>query len=458
MNIRSKPAVSIKHIMTIHEFIFDLMLTLMMVITALLLLQTPGVDYRKVMLVLSLIVFVLTSRSVFKCDGKITTPLVFYIMVCFMAMNLGSYYFIYDSHIRQVDTHIVAVPRYDHYILFFSIYVIVSLLICLHSRIKNRALPTEWGDDSRYSLKDVHLSSLGEPSYLYLAITSIVALLVVIVSGIEYEVFVSPIIVVGMCHLITMNLRNLSLSRLVYASATIITLILLLRYRFVFAQIAMALVVVVMGLLEGPATQKRKIQVAGLFIGGMIAFLLYGVISEVYKLNLLSGENSYDVTEILTNPTLLSEWFNRQIYRIFTIWSHLAGNIIEYVDNHGFFYGSTYIASFLSLLGYPATHLPELSARLISANYAQVGLVGEGYANFGFIGGVANVMVGYLFINWFRDNFRKKPSVITLCIYSLAPAKILIDGGSINSMFASAIATIILFFPLVIFRKVRWVK
>lgn len=458
MNIRSKPAVSIKHIITIHEFIFDLILTLMMVTTALLLLQTPGVDYREVMLVFSLIVFVITSRSVFKSDGKITTPLVFYIMICFMAMNLGSYYFIYDSHIRHINTRVVTVPQYDHYSLFFSIYVIVSLLICLHSRIKNRALPTECGDDSRYSLKDVHLSSLGEPSYLYLAITSIVALLAVLLSGIEYEVFVSPIVFVGICHLLTMNIRSLSLSRLVYALATIITTILLLRYRFVFAQIAMASVIIALGLLDGPATQKRKIKIVGLFIGAIVATLLYGVISEVYKLNLSSGENSYDLIEILTNPTLLSEWSNRQVYRIFTIWSHLAGNIIEYVDNNGFFYGSTYVASLLSLLGYPATHLPKLSAQLISANYAQVGLMGEGYANFGLIGGVANVMVAYLFIDWFSNKFRKNPSVINLCIYSFAPAKILIDGGSLNGMFASAIATVILFFPLMIIRNVKYVK
>lgn len=458
MNIRNNSADSVIHIMNIHKFLFDLLLALMVAITVLLLLQTPEFDYREVMLIVSLVVFAITSRSIFKCDGKITTPLVFYIMVCFLAMNLGSYYFIYDSHIRQINTRIVAIPQYDHYILLFSVFIIVSILIYVYNMAKARALLTRRGGGSSYSLKEVNLSALDKPSYVFLAISSIIALLVVFVSGIEYEVFVSPIVVVGICHLTTINLRNLSLSRLVYALATIITTILLLRYRFVFAQIAMASVIIVLGLLDGPATQKRKIKIVGLFIGAIVATLLYGVISEVYKLNLLSGENSYDVREILTNPTLLSEWFNRQIYRVFTIWSHLAGNIIEYVDRHGFFYGSTYIASLLSLLGYHTTHLPELSARLISANYAQVGLVGEGYANFGFIGAVANVMVGYLFIDWFRDNFRKKPSVITLCIYSLAPAKILIDGGSINSMFASAIATVILFFPLVIFRKVSRVK
>ncbi len=49
---------------------------------------------------------------------------------------------------------------------------------------------------------------------------------------------------------------------------------------------------------------------------------------------------------------------------------------------HGFFHGITYVKSFAGYFGFEYVSLPLLSAKYISASYAQPGLIAEGYANF----------------------------------------------------------------------------
>ena len=98
--------------------------------------------------------------------------------------------------------------------------------------------------------------------------------------------------------------------------------------------------------------------------------------------------------------------------------------------------------------------LPLLSAKYISASYAQPGLIAEGYANFGVVGAVINMLIPFAIAEGSLTYFLKKRNVLALCILSVPYTKLLFDGGTINNMFFG-IATCILAFAFSIF--LHWI-
>ena len=75
---------------------------------------------------------------------------------------------------------------------------------------------------------------------------------------------------------------------------------------------------------------------------GIIAVLLYGMLSEIVKLNRYWNGN-YNLLYELTNFQSYIDFGANQFYRIFGIWTELGGNIIDFVHKNGFFYGITYV-------------------------------------------------------------------------------------------------------------------
>ena len=118
------------------------------------------------------------------------------------------------------------------------------------------------------------------------------------------------------------------------------------------------------------------------------------------------------------------------------IWcrTELGGNIIQHVKVHGFFHGITYVKSFAGYFGFEYVSLPLLSAKYISASYAQPGLIAEGYANFGVVGAVINMLIPFAIAEESLTYFLKKRNVLALCILSVPYTKLLFDGGTINNM------------------------
>lgn len=77
---------------------------------------------------------------------------------------------------------------------------------------------------------------------------------------------------------------------------------------------------------------------------------------------------------------------------VFLIFGHIWGNIIDYIDQKGYLWGITYVKSFAPILGFDYVSLPLISANMIGADYAQPGLVAEGYANWGIYGAIINMI------------------------------------------------------------------
>ena len=68
------------------------------------------------------------------------------------------------------------------------------------------------------------------------------------------------------------------------------------------------------------------------------------------------------------------------------------------------------------------------------ASYAQPGLLAEGYANFGIIGAVVNLLIPFVLAELFLDIFLKKRDGFSICLMTIPFVKVLLDGGTINSI------------------------
>lgn len=194
--------------------------------------------------------------------------------------------------------------------------------------------------------------------------------------------------------------------------------------------------------------KKKGKKVVPLLIAGVVAVLAYGMVSELIKLNTYWGRN-YNLLYEITNFKSIMDACARQVYRLFGIWTELGGNIIHHVNLHGFYHGITYVKSFANVFGFEYVSLPLISAKYISAAYAQPGLLAEGYANFGIFGAVLNLLVPFAIAEGALSWFLKKRDSLALMILTVPFTKILLDGGTINNI-VFGIATCIFAFALYI--------
>jgi hypothetical protein len=192
--------------------------------------------------------------------------------------------------------------------------------------------------------------------------------------------------------------------------------------------------------------RKKGKKVVPLLVLGIFCVLAYGMISELVKLNLYYDRN-YNILYELTNLKSIYDACVRQVYRLFGIWTELGGNIIQHVKVNGYFYGITYVKNFANYFGFDYVSLPLLSAKYISASYAQPGLIAEGYANFGVAGAVLNMMIPFAIAELCLTWFLKKRDPLSICILTVPFVKILCDGGTINYVLFG-IATCIFAFGL----------
>ena len=221
--------------------------------------------------------------------------------------------------------------------------------------------------------------------------------------------------------------------------------------RYIMVQFLLPLLIIFI-MIKGQKRISRK-KFVFLFISLTVLILLYGVCSEIIKLNIFYHGN-YSIKEIFSDANRFFDFIYRQLYRLFGIWVHLGGNIIEHVQRNGFFYGLTYVKSISGFLGLPYISLPLISADYIQASYAQPGLLAEGYANFGIIGAILNMIVPFFISEFIFKRTVKKMSPEWLCLSIIPFTKVLLDGGSINSIIFGILSCMIAFFPFITQKKV----
>ena len=219
--------------------------------------------------------------------------------------------------------------------------------------------------------------------------------------------------------------------------------------RFLVIQYIMPLLLIFFVFAAVNDNYKKGKKVVPLLIVGVLAVFGYGMVSELVKLNLYY-ERDYNILHELTNFKSIYDACVRQIYRLFGVWTELGGNIIQHAKVFGYFHGITYVKSLAGYFGFEYVSLPLLSAKYISASYAQPGLIAEGYANFGVAGAVVNMLIPFAIAEISLSYFLKKRNPLALCILTVPYTKILFDGGTVNNMIFG-ILTCVLAFALDIF-------
>ena len=190
--------------------------------------------------------------------------------------------------------------------------------------------------------------------------------------------------------------------------------------------------------------RKRGKKVVPLLIAGVIAVFAYGMVSEMIKLNTYWGRN-YNLLHEITNLKSIVDFCARQVYRLFGIWTELGGNIIHHVNQHGFYYGITYIKSLAGVFGFEYVSLPLISAKYIYASYAQPGLLAEGYANFGIIGAAMNLLIPFALAEGALSWFLKKRDPLAICLLTVPFTKVIFDGGTINNVIFGMLTCVLAF-------------
>ena len=305
----------------------------------------------------------------------------------------------------------------DYYNIYFVSIIIVYTVILFYLKISNNNQP---------EIKNKNeLLNENNPNYYIVGCVILIGIHVALNS---YEAIIP--VYSYLIHQLFFDKRNRTKCLIVLLITVILTRgILLQRYKFV----EIALPIVLMFLVKQKDKGKINIiKVNVLAFAGVLVAGLYGVASEVYKLN-KNYNGQYSLQDIITNSQSLFQFFYRQFYRVFAIWIKLGGYIIYHTKSYGYYYGITYVKPLSKVIGFEYVSLPKISAMYDGANYAQPGLLAEGYANFGIVGASINILAVFFFMEYTWKKYRNYPSVINL-LYVVVPfAQILLDGGTLNS-------------------------
>jgi len=384
---------------------------------------------REILFILSFIIFYLTTL-LYQYKRKLySVGYIFYFIVCFLSTCYGSYNYIYNKVIQmgiQASKTGIIVYSKDHFELYFSVFIIISLIIDVFL-LKITPL----------SLESIKLNlSCNKKDAVHVLLGGLLCLPFFLLGTNFRMVTVSFVVYFFVSYFyIKKGTRNFVYYLGILCSVFFLISIIYVRYLFVQFILPLLLVSVLILSIRNTVLLTKIKTLIYTFIGFVLLFI-YGITSELLKLNLnWGGSFSFDdIIKIGSNLDLLIIWGNRQVYRIIDIWARLGGNIIDYVDNNDFYYGITYIKSLSGLFGFEYVSLPSLSAKFIDANYAQPGLLAEGYANFGVVGAIINILVVFFLSELLLDHFIRKQTYFSLLLYVCCFSQVILDGGTLNSI------------------------
>jgi len=383
---------------------------------------------RELMLIFSFFLFFLVTITYEKKRKLYSPSFIIYFLICFVVSNYASYNYKHNPLIQSKKEHlgdIVTFPS-DHYFTYFSVFVIVSILIFVYLiNVKTLVL-----DSIYFEIKNIKSQCIS-------VLCGGIILLPFWWFSMSFKIIYVSFITYFFVLFLLSRKKKLNYVFYIGLFFSLIILFSIIKIRFILLQYILPLILgfIVVGTIKDYKI-KSKLR---LFIYSISCFLLvmiYGIMSEMIKLNLQWGGHFTiaDFFKMVSNPDLLMVGVNRQLYRIVDIWTVLGGNIMDLVDNTDFYYGLTYIKPLSGIFDFEYISLPLISAKYIRASYAQPGLLAEGYANFGMIGAVLNILVIFFMSEFLFIYFTKKQNIFALVILVSCFSQVILDGGTINSV------------------------
>ena len=386
-----------------------------------------GLALRAVLSTVLLLMFIITSFLFEEKRRKITVSYIFVFFNLFITNTLVASFYSLDNIPNLYHDDKLAGLIGDYYSLYFTVVficylVVITYLLCA----KKKVLTTHTLEMSK-----------GETKSFLLGALALMCAYVILGNSIDILV---PMVATLICLLVLQNKYRIICLVLLVMFWAFDTRLISQRYILIGTMLP-----VVFGFLICYC-KNRKVSTFKMTLVVFLLFacvMLYGIVSEIVKLKLYYGGN-YTLAQVFGNTSLLFEFIYGQIYRIFVIWYKLGGYAIFHVKNFGFFYGITYLKSFADVLGFEYVSLPKLVASYHGSNYAQPGLLAEGYANFGIIGAVLNICIVFFVMEYFYHRYYRNPSCANFLLMTVPFSTILLDGGTLNSAILAILVTIIL--------------
>ena len=389
---------------------------------------------RCVWLIISLIVFLLASVLYEKKRNIFSVGYLFIMVNVFVNGVIFLCYFT-DSRLLAMVRPGGSEPQ-DFFKLYLVIYfIIMALILAYLACAKTTSKEIEKKEFIRFNQKDD----------LSVFIMGILVFVLNFKLGTTGQVLFVPILCYWFIRFVFTDYK-VNMYTALGALAALLCLYQIRTNRYLIVAYALPIILIFCIFAGVNDNKKRGKKVVPILILGVVAVMAYGMVSEMVKLNLYY-ERNYNILNEIRNLKSIYDSCVRQVYRLFGIWTELGGNIIQHVKVHGYYHGITYFKGFSGIFGFKYVSLPLVSAKYISAEYAQPGLIAEGYANFGIAGAVINMLIPFAIAEGSMEWFLKKRTPLAICILTVPYAKILLDGGTINNMIFG-IATCIFAFSL----------
>lgn len=381
-----------------------------------------GYYQRAVIFTLCCLTFYFVTDIYQKRKGFFTVSYLFLLIVFTNFVACPFYYT--DINLIKITTSYSTAPLNDYFSKYAIAFFILATVLLLYL----------------YNSRKIRLPKIGEVkirinSSLAVIIPSVLLLAVMLLTR-ERQTFYGVFIMPFAFFVITLFANGFKKDKWVIAGLLLgaVAILQIYQMRFVVLQylLPIALALVIACDMKGYRMKNRHFVLLVVLI--FLAISCYGIISNVVKLNVSYGGN-YKLKEVLTDTSALKHLFEEQVYRIFQIWTKLGAFIIYHTDVNSFYYGLTYIKPLAGVLGLPYVSLPDINAIYLGggATYAQPGLFAEGYANFGLIGAVINILLVFFLMEILFNNFVRNPSMVNLILMCAPFCTILLDGGTLNS-------------------------
>lgn len=356
---------------------------------------------------------------------------IYYLVVIVINTNISPYYFT-KHKIKEIFNNRIPFLK-DYYLLYFSIYMFISIILLLYlvflrNNRNSKLIKLKFEKNYQKSIILIGLFIAG-PLSLF--------------GGTFGNIVYIPILnAMFIYFLYEKNKKRVQYFFMLLYSVIIMIPYIPYRFKVIAFIFPLILSFILYINIENKNISYKKI--IRYMIFGVIAILIYGVFSEVIKLNMFYNTD-INIKDIFFNIERFVYFIRKQFYRIFGVWVVLGGSIITHVNNNGFFYGITYIKRLAPFFNLPYVDIAILSAKYVDASYAHAGLIIEGFANFGILGAVIAGIIPFFLLEFLFNLFRKKNTIFVFSLLTIPFVKTILDGGSIQMIIYNIFICYIIF-------------
>lgn len=387
---------------------------------------------RALLLVLTLFVFLGVSWVYEKARGVFSVTYIFYFLVCFLSSNYFNYTFYKGNMYNSFNPKSYLLPP-DYYSLYASIFLSVSVVFLFFIVKTSKKIKLNFIGSSHKIITGQRVNS----KRVFFNFLLVFSPLYFFVPGEAFNFLGIGFFVISV---VTFSLYRRERYSVFLIFMAILVFLKIFTSRYLFVQFVFPIVLYFLYKIDFKNVEIRakfNFKVVLYTFISFISVLIYGVVSELYKLSGkgLQGRAKFDmnlVYSIFAEKELLLMWAERQVFRLFQVWSLLGGNIIYYVKSEGLLWGRSYFG-FIEFFGFEYVDIPKLSADMTSSSYAQPGVLANGYANFGFIGAVISFLLIIILMEFTLYKYTKSKSFFSFVLMITPFTKILLDGGTISS-------------------------